>query len=99
MSQSRRDFIKFVFAGSVTAGCPMESSLIAAPHAPPASGPVVHGEHFDVCHQVRDGHAFDRPDTTRKADIVIVGGAVAGLSAANSAGVRYPRLLCGRTML
>ncbi len=81
MSQSRRDFIKFVVAGSVAAGCPIDSSLIAAPR-PADRAPLVQGEHFEVCHQVRDGHQFDRPDATRKADIVIVGGGVAGLSAA-----------------
>jgi monoamine oxidase len=80
MSQSRRDFIKFVVAGSVAAGCPIDSTLIAAPHPPTA--PALHGEHFEICHQVRDGHVFDRPDATRKADIVIIGGGVAGLSAA-----------------
>jgi hypothetical protein len=82
MSQSRRDFIKFVVAGSVAAGCPIDSTLLAVPHAATTGAPVFHGEHFEVCHQVRDGHQFDRPDTTRKADVVIVGGGVAGLSAA-----------------
>jgi hypothetical protein len=43
---------------------------------------MVEGEHFNVCHQVRDGHSFPKPDATRKADVVIVGGGVAGLSAA-----------------
>jgi monoamine oxidase len=82
MSRSRRDFIKFVVAGSVTAGCPVDTTLIASSRADGAFRPVVHGEHFEVCHQVRDGHQFDRPGATRKADIVIVGGGVAGLSAA-----------------
>jgi monoamine oxidase len=82
MSQSRRDFIKFVVAGSVTAGCPIEATLRAVPHAAAGGDPVVHGEHFELCHQVRDGHRFDRPDASRKADVVIVGGGVAGLSAA-----------------
>jgi monoamine oxidase len=81
MSQSRRDFIKFVVAGSVTAGCPIDSTLLAAPHAADRA-PLVHGEHFEVCHQVRDAHQFDRPGATRKAEVVIVGGGVAGLSAA-----------------
>src|ERR1700730_9998930 len=82
MANSRRDFIKFVVVGSVASGCPIDSTLIAAQHPPPASAPLVHGEHFEICHQVRDGHAFDRPDATRKVDIAIVGGGVAGLSAA-----------------
>jgi len=78
---SRRDFIKFVVAGSVASGCPIDESLLAAPEAK-SSAPLVHGEHFEICHQIRDGHQFDRPGATRKADIVIVGGGVAGLSAA-----------------
>jgi hypothetical protein len=82
MSNSRRDFIKFVVAGSVAAGCPIESTLIAAQQGPANTAPQVDGEHFEICHQIRDGHAFDRPDATRKDDIVIVGGGVAGLSAA-----------------
>jgi protoporphyrinogen oxidase len=39
------------------------------------------GEHFAVCHQIRDGHVFDRPAPTKKVGIVIIGGGVAGLSA------------------
>ena len=33
MSQNRRDFIKFVIAGSVAAGCPVDHNLLAAPAA------------------------------------------------------------------
>jgi len=82
MAPSRREFIKFVVAGSVAAGCPLEETLIAAPESNPAAAPLVHGEHFEVCHQLRDGHQFKRPDATREADIVIVGGGIAGLAAA-----------------
>src|SRR5262249_34460167 len=46
------------------------------------TAPVVHGDHFEVCHEIRDGRDFERPDATQKADIVIIGGGVAGLSAA-----------------
>jgi monoamine oxidase len=81
MSQSRRDFIKFVVTGSVTAGCPIDSTLLAAP--PDATTtPPIHSEHFEVCHQIRDGHRFEGPSATQKAAIVIIGGGVAGLSAA-----------------
>jgi monoamine oxidase len=80
MAPSRREFIMFVVAGSVAAGCPIDETLLAASDTP--ASPLVHGEHFEVCHQLRDGHQFERPDTTRKADVVIVGGGVAGLSAA-----------------
>ena len=83
MAPSRREFIKFIVAGSVSAGCPIDKTLLAAPEPNASTGvPLVHGEHFEICHQVRDGHQFQRPDATRKADIVIVGGGVAGLSAA-----------------
>ena len=82
MAPSRREFIKFVVAGSVAAGCPIDETLLAAPDSNPPAAPLVHGEHFEVCHQLRDGHPFARPDATQKADIVIMGGGVAGLSAA-----------------
>jgi monoamine oxidase len=81
MAASRREFIKFVVAGSVAAGCPIDEALLASPDSK-LHAAQVHGEHFEVCHQLRDGNQFDRPDATRKVDIVIVGGGVAGLSAA-----------------
>lgn len=82
MAPSRREFIKFVVAGSVAAGCPIDQTLLAAPESKTPNTPLVHSEHFEICHQLRDGHQFERPDATRKTDIVIVGGGVAGLSAA-----------------
>ncbi len=81
MSHTRRDFIKFVVAGSIASGCPIDQALLADPSANPPSA-AVEGEHFATCHQVRDGHSFPKPDATRKVDIVIVGGGMAGLSAA-----------------
>jgi protoporphyrinogen oxidase len=81
MSHTRRDFIRYVVAGSIASGCPIDQALLAEPGSA-RSGPVVEGEHFNVCHQVRDGHSFPKPDATKKADVVIVGGGVAGLSAA-----------------
>jgi len=82
VTPSRREFIKFVVAGSVAAGGPIDPTLLAVPDSKSPSVPLVHGERFEVCHQIRDGHPFKHPDTTRKADIVIVGGGLAGLSAA-----------------
>ena len=81
MSQSRRDFIRFVVAGSVASGCPFDKALMAEPesHAPVAN---VEGEHFTICHEVRDSHTFPKPAATRKVDVAIVGGGMAGLSAA-----------------
>jgi monoamine oxidase len=81
MSHSRRDFIKFIVAGSVASGCPIEKAFLAEPEGR-SSGSLVEGEHFEVCHRVRDGHSFVKPDATRKVDIAIIGGGIAGLSAA-----------------
>ena len=82
MTQSRRDFIKFVVAGSVLAGCPVDESLFAVPEAAPGASPDVHGEQFEICHKIRDGFQYPRPAARRRTDVVIVGGGVAGLSAA-----------------
>jgi monoamine oxidase len=67
-----------VVAGSITAGCPIDLSLLAV-----GSEPVqVDGDHYLVCHQIRDGHRFAHPPATRKYDVVIVGGGVSGLTSA-----------------
>ncbi len=84
MSANRRDFIKFVVAGAVTAGCPIDLSLVAAQAADaqkdhPAD---VNGEDNRICHQVRDGKVFTRPPASARHDVVIVGGGVSGLAAA-----------------
>src|SRR5260221_13319024 len=81
MSQSRRSFIKYVVAGSIASGCPIDKALLEEPGGAAAT-PLVEGEHFAVCHQIRDGHSFPKPDATKKADIIIIGGGVAGLSTA-----------------
>ena len=75
MSHTRRDFIKYVVAGSIASGCPVDKALLEEPGGAAAT-PLVEGEHFDVCHQVRDGHSFPKPDATKKADVVIIGGGV-----------------------
>ncbi len=85
MSSNRRDFIKFVVAGAVSAGCPIDLSLLSAqpasPHDPAAE---VDGEHNQICHQVRDkgSDSFARPPASARHDVVIVGGGVSGLAAA-----------------
>lgn len=79
MTDSRRDFLKFVIAGSVAASCPVDLKLLSTPTE---AVPSVDGDHFDVCHQVRDGFAFSRPPVSKRYDVVIVGGGVSGLSAA-----------------
>jgi monoamine oxidase len=79
MTDTRRDFLKLVVAGSVAAGCPVNLSLHAAESGPK---PQLDGDHFAICHEVRDGHQFDKPAVSSQHDVVIVGGGVSGLSAA-----------------
>lgn len=79
MSGNRRDFIRFVVAGAMAAGCPIDLSLLAAPVE---AAPSVQGEDNKICHQVRDGKVFARPAVSAKSDVVIVGGGVSGLTAA-----------------
>jgi len=78
MSTNRRNFIKFVVAGSIAAGCPVDLSLLAAENPPP----TVEGEDNRICHAVRDGKAFGRPPASARHEVVIVGGGISGLSAA-----------------
>jgi len=79
MSTNRRDFIKFVVAGSIAAGCPVDLSLLAAT---PPSQPSIEGEENRICHEVRDGKIFARPPVSARHDFVIVGGGISGLAAA-----------------
>jgi len=58
VSTNRRDFIKFVVAGSIAAGCPADLLLLSSQTDNP---PTVDGEDNRICHQVRDGKAFARP--------------------------------------
>jgi protoporphyrinogen/coproporphyrinogen III oxidase len=84
MSANRRDFIKFVVAGAVTAGCPIDLSLVAAQagDAQKDHPADVDGEDNRICHEVRDGKIFTRPPASGRHDVVIVGGGVSGLTAA-----------------
>ncbi len=79
MTTSRRDFLKFVVAGSVASGCPVNFNLLSAESAPKAQ---IEGDHFAVCHEVRDGKDFSKPPVSKRYDVVIVGGGVSGMSAA-----------------
>jgi oxygen-dependent protoporphyrinogen oxidase len=83
VSANRRDFIKFVVAGAVTAGCPIDLSLAAQTADTQKSHAAdVDGEDNRICHQVRDGKVFTRPAASARHDVVIVGGGVSGLTAA-----------------
>ena len=81
MSHSRRDFIKFVVAGSVASGCPIDKALLVGRDADDSRSTKLQGEHFKICHEVRDGHSFAKPDASRKVEVVVIGGGMAGLSA------------------
>ncbi len=78
MTPNRRDFVKYVVAGSIAAGCPVDLSLATAE----TTLPMVDGEQNQICHQVRDGKIFSRPPASAHRDVVIVGGGVSGLAAA-----------------
>ena len=85
MSANRRDFIKFVVAGAVTAGCPIDLSLVMAQSGDSKKSHVdVESEDNKICHQVRDSgnQIFKRPPASARHDVVIVGGGVSGLAAA-----------------
>jgi monoamine oxidase len=84
MTDSRRDFLKFVVSGSIAAtGCPINFSLAATKAAAPAAAPAdVDGDHFQICHQVRDGKSFAEQPITKRYGVVIIGGGASGLSAA-----------------
>src|ERR1700741_1304008 len=79
-SPSRRDFIKYVVAGSIASGCPIDKALLADDED--SRSVKLASERFSICHQVREGHFFPKPDATRQVDIAIIGGGMAGLSSA-----------------
>jgi monoamine oxidase len=87
---NRRDFLKIVIAGSIAAGCPIDLSALSSSAA---AGPVVDGEHNEICHKVRDGVHFRIPPVSARRDLVIVGGGISGLAAAHFLPQKYDWLL------
>lgn len=86
MRTPRRHALRVVIAGPVLAGCPVHGTA-----APP--GTALESERFAVCHRLRDGEAFPRPEQWRDADLVILGGGISGLAAARLCGDRDVVLL------
>ena len=80
MTTSRRDFLKFVVAGSMSAGCPLPHSLRPVPDEPSAQ---IDGDHFAICHEVRDGTVFEKPPVSKRYDVIVIGGGVSGMAAAH----------------
>ena len=62
---SRRDFIKFVVAGSSPRVARSTRASLLSPLRI-STAPHVDGDHFEICHQVRDGHQFARPEPAKK---------------------------------
>jgi monoamine oxidase len=83
VSANRRDFIKFVVAGAVSSGCPIDLSLVAQQSGGSQAHPAqVDSEENRICHEVRDGKVFSRPPASGKHDVVIIGGGISGLTTA-----------------
>ena len=80
MTPTRRDFIKFVVAGAVTTGCPVNLESLAQSAEKPA---ILDSEENTICHQVRDLFAFNLPPVSARHDLVIIGGGMSGLTAAS----------------
>jgi len=75
---TRRDTIKYLIAGSIAASCPVPGFAM-----PGAAAEVKLGsERNEICHQVRDGHAFKTPAVSARHDVVIIGGGPSGLLSA-----------------
>ena len=81
MGSNRRDFIKFVVAGAVASGCPIDLTQLAQA----ATHPIRHKldtEENVICHKVRDGVQFERPPVSGRHELVIIGGGMSGMTAA-----------------
>src|SRR5579871_5614089 len=76
---TRREFIKFVVAGAVASGCPLDLALLADPVP---VRPKVDSENNKICHQIRDGGSFSLPAVSARHDVVICGGGMSGLTSA-----------------
>lgn len=83
----RRDFLNGLLVGAsglvlggLSEGCGDDG---AGTPDPPAPGPQFKGDHFEICHSVRDGASFTLPAASGDPyDCIIVGGGISGLVAA-----------------
>ena len=75
---SRREAIKYLVGGAVTAGCRVPACF-GVPDTPETR---LGSENNTICHQVRDGAEFRFPRPSNEHEVVIVGGGPSGLMAA-----------------
>lgn len=80
MPFNRRQFLQI--AGLATAGLALPRWLTACTTAPRDFPIVIGGEDFKVGHHVRDGGSIPAAAPSLKKDVVVVGGGLAGLTAA-----------------
>jgi len=80
MDSNRRDFIKYVVAGALAAGCPVSHQHAHAAMEP--GRPRLDSEDNTICHKVRDGERFERPSVSSTHELIIIGGGMSGLVAA-----------------
>ena len=80
MSETRRDFLKFVVAGSVAAGCPVDLSLLRGRTGPEAE--ARRRPFRNLPRGARRPAVSRKPPVSSAHEVVIVGGGVSGLSAA-----------------
>lgn len=79
MSLSRREFLKLLGLSGAALGLGWWPA-----HAEAADFPVhVTGEDLRLGHMLRDGHPFAAPAPSLRADVVVVGGGISGLTAAH----------------
>lgn len=78
---SRREFLKLLGLSGASLGL---SGWAAAAFAEAHDYPViVGGEDLRLGHMLRDGHRFVAPAPSRRADVVVLGGGISGLTAAH----------------
>jgi len=81
---TRREAIRYLIAGAAAAACPIPPELLAARAGGTGEQPAtrLESEQNKLCHQVRDGYAFEFPKASEQCEVAIVGGGPSGLMTA-----------------